>query len=242
MLLAAMIIAPSARAGADRGLAFYRDHQYDEAIQSCKGEKDVGSRLVLGLASAEKAGLYKNKADKEQARMYLKVLAVDVRLEHLPVLEKFLNTEGAPYGNKEAARLFEKALQNVHTPEHVLRAADYLAPERGVEVNRIALKPIQKRLKPVRDYVGKGGSMPDTDRAMFMNARLLKALVGALARKETSRQARSCLALIEEPALPYLEQGELTKPASDAIVEIKKAMAKRQKKFPESTWFSAYGR
>lgn len=231
-----------ARGGPEEGLPFYRAHQYDEAIQTCRDEKDFQSRLVMGLASAEKFGLYKNKADKEQSSIYLKVLAVDVRLEHLSVIEPFLNTEGAPYGNKEAARLFERALRDVRSPEDVLRVTDYLAPERGAEINRIALLPILKRLKPVREYVGKGGSMPDVDRNLFTDSRLLTPLVAALGRKETERLARSCLVVIEEPALPYLEQGELTKATSEAIVGIKKAMANRLKKHPDSTWYSAYGR
>lgn len=229
-------------ASPEDGYRSYKTHEYDRALEQCKGQKDLLSRLVMGLASAEKAGLYKNKADRQQAAMYLKILAVDVKMDDLPVLERFLNLEGAVFGNKEAAKLFEKAINTARTPEQVLVLARYLDPARGPAVNKLALGPIIKRLKPVRDYVGKGGSMPEQDRALFTNPKLLQPLVTALARKETASAARKALTLIEEPALPYLEKMEMTPAVSAAVVDIKKAITRRQTKQPDSTWFSAYGR
>ena len=175
--------------------------------------------------------------------MYLKILAMDARIGDAMTIERFLNLDGNPCGNKEAAKLLKKAFDVVRTPEDVLLVSKFLAPDKGVDVNKMALKAIRKWLKPIRGYVDKGGSMPEPARAVFSDGNLIKRLIGALAHTKTDGDAESCLTLIEEPSLLYLDaRADLGKAEGDAIVSIKKAIAKRLKKRPESTWFSAYGK
>ncbi len=58
--------------------------------------------------------------------------------------------------------------------------------------------------------------------------------------KDLECTARSCLVEIEEPAITAFEEQDLMEPISDAIVAIKKAMIKREKKHLTRIWFSAY--
>lgn len=240
--LAVLLCAAGALAGPKQGLEHYCRHEFDEAIAACQTGKDLMSRLVLGLSHAEKYALYRNKTDKVQASMFLKILKVDATVDDAPVIEKFLAVGGNPVGNKEAAKLLKEAFKTATTPKHVLVMAGFLDPAKGIDVNKIALAGIQKRLKPVRTYIGKGGSIPAADRALFQDRRLLERLVGCLDRKKTASAARKCLVYIEEPVLPYLEGKAMGKEHGKALLAVKKAIAKRVKKYPDSAWFSAYGR
>jgi hypothetical protein len=76
---------------------------------------------------------------------------------------------------------------------------------------------------------------------VFKDEDLHRRLVEALANSKTDNYARQCLEYIEEPALAYLENLELTEERSKAIVDIKKAIEKRLEDFPESTWYSGTG-
>ena len=225
----------------DAGLKHYIAHEFDKAIDSCKGGDDFASRTVLGLSFLEKYNLYKVKSDRDQARMYLKILKVDVTLKHATTIDRFLGVEGNPHGNKEAGKLLNEAFKKARTQDDVMLMTTFLLPYKGTDVNKSALYYIRKRLDPVRDYVSGGGMMPKADQKLFSNRKLIEPIVKALADKVTDSYAKSCLILIEEPALSYLEAVEMIGPVADSIVGIKKAMAKRQKKHPESTWFSAYG-
>lgn len=244
MALAVLALcAARVSANPEQGLKEYVDHNFDDAITTCKGGKDVMSRMVLGLSFHEKYNIYKNKLDKEQASMYLKLLAVDVTIADAATIEKFLEIKGNLNGNKEATKLLKKSFKNAKTtPEHVLLMARFLDLEKGIDTCKEALSGVSKRLKPVRDYVLKGGNMPkEMQNEVFTNSELIEPLIALLAEKKTQSYARKCLVYIEEPALQYLEELEMTKSTSDAIVAIKKAMIARVKKHPDSTWYGASG-
>lgn len=242
---ALLVLAPlddaSALFGA-KGMSEYEKHDFDGAIDKCKGEKDRHCRLLLGLAHTEKYGIYKNKTDKEQAKMYLDILKVDLKLDDVDTLEPFLGVSGNPNGNKEAAKLLKSMLGNAPTtPDNVMLVARFLSMDYGEDVVNIALDAIGKRLGPVRDYVNKGGTMPKEMKKLFEDDKLIEPLVAALAEKKTAGGAKKCLTYIEDPALEHLEKRELTKEVGDAIASVKKAALKRLKKYPNSTWYSAAG-
>jgi hypothetical protein len=241
---AAFSLAAPTIAGAkpEKGMKYYTDHQFDYAIESCKTGKDTMSKLILGLSYTEKYNIYRNKADREQAKIYLNILEVEANMENILTIAKFLNIPGNPNGNKEALALLKDAFRTSSSSvDDILKMAGFLAPDKGVDVNKAALSSLKKTLKPVRDYVSKGGTMPIKMKKLFANPELLRPLVGSLAEKKTLSYAKSCLTIIEEPSLELLEQQEMTKGVSDAIVSVKKAIARRTKKFPGSSWHSALG-
>ena len=70
----------------------------------------------------------------------------------------------------------------------------------------------------------------------------MKSLIACLANEKTISGAKDCLVSIEEPTLALLDKQEMNKGVSDTIVAVKKAIAKRMEKHPDSTWFSAYSK
>ena len=180
--LATAIPAGVFAAGWEEGLKLYVDHQFDTAIETCKNGKDVPNRLVLGLSYVERYNVYKDKNDEEQGKIYLNLLKVDINMEHIDILEKFLAVPGNMNGNKEADKLLTAIFKNAKTtPEHMLKMATFLDPAKGDEVNKTALAALSKRLSPVRDYVNKGGTMPEKMQGLFSNAALITPLVTSLA-------------------------------------------------------------
>ena len=235
------LLTMTALGSGEKGFDYYAKHEFDKAIDACKDNKDNFSRMVAALAYAERFGLYKNSEDKVQKNAYLNILQEIVTLKDLAEIERLLSVTGNPFGFKEAEKLLKKAFANVKTTDDVLIAADFLSSERDPDHNHKALVSIANFLKQVRNYVNKGGTMPSNERELFTDENLIAPLVDILGLKENSRQALRCLVLIEEPALPYLEAETVTKSISDTIVAVRKAMAKRQKKFLNSTWYSAAG-
>ena len=228
-------------ANGEKGFDFYAKHEFDKAIEECKDDKDNFSRMVAALAHAERFGIYKNSADKVQKNAYLNILHEVVTLQDLAEIERLVSVTGNPFGYKEAERLLKKAFANVKTSEDVLIAADFLKAGRNPSHNHKALVAINNFLKQVRNYVNKGGTMPSGERDLFTDEHLILPLVNMLTISENSRQALRCLVLIEEPALSSVEGATITKSISNTIVAIRKAVAKRQKKYPSSTWYSAAG-
>ena len=225
------------------GVAKYAAHEFDKAIESSKDGKDLTSKLILALAYTEKASIYKNSADKEQAKMYIKLLEVDLTIKDAKAVEEFLNVEGNPNGNEVAAKLLKKCFQNAEcTPGDIMVVASFVNPAKGAAASELSLSTISKLLGNVRDYVSKGATMPKEMQALFANHALITPMIDALDDKKTASAARKCLVLLEEPTLTLLEAKELTPAIGDAIVDVKKAIAKRKTKYPNSTWFSASGK
>ena len=241
-LSAAFVMCSSAFVRADM-LKLYTAHEFDKAIADAKDGKDTMSRITLALSYTEKYAVYKNKADRDQAKMYLKLLEVDLAVKDMKTVEKFLNIEGNPNGNKEAEGLLETCFENTQcNPADILLVAAFVNPAKGPKVCDMALYTIRKRLDNVREYVANGATMPKEMQELFVKRELIAPVVAALDDKATSSGARKCLALIEEPSLKYLEEKPPTPALADAIVDVKKAIAKRKAKFPNSTWYSASGK
>jgi hypothetical protein len=239
------IVMPDVAVGANpkKGAERYVQHEFDEAVIACEGGKDFHSRLILGLAYTEKYNIYKRKLDKEQAKMYLDIVETDAKMEDTEIIATLLAVKGNPNGNKAAMGVLAECFKNAKsTPEDILTLALFLDPMKGTDVNKLAAAAIYKRLKPVRDYVAKGGEMPSKMKGkVFANPALIKPLVGALADKKAASYAKKCLILIQDPAIKYLDEAEMTKSIAAALVSVKKAIISRQKKHADSTWYSAAG-
>lgn len=226
-------------------LDHYRAHEFDKAIDAAKDDrKDLLSRLIVALARTERYQVYKEKADKQAASTDIKMLEADITMQNVDTLMKVLNVAGNPTGNKEAAKLLKRAFKSAKsTPDDILHFARFVGTEAGVEATEIALSEIESRLKPVREYVGKGGAMPKAMKDdVFTDKKLITALIGALAEKKTASKATKCLVLIQDPALERLEKAEPSGAVTEATLAVKKAIQGRLKKYPDSTWYNATGK
>lgn len=223
----------------------YRGHEFDKAIEAAKGDKkDLLARLIMALAYTERYNIYKDKADKETAATYLKMLEVDMTMQNVDTLMKVLNVSGNPNGNKEAVKLLKQSFKSAKsTPEDILHFAKFVGSEAGPDATELALSEIESRLKPVREYVAKGGAMPGVMKDdVFTDKKLLTALVSALADKQTAGKATKCLVIIQDPALERLEKAEPSGTVTEATLAVKKAIQERLKKYPDGTWYNATGK
>lgn len=243
LIFAAVLLPVSVLAGGDSGFKKYAAHEFDQAIEECKGNKDVLSRLVLGFSYLEKYNLLKNKLDRDQSSAYLAPLALEMKLDDTKVLERFLAVPGNQNGNKEAMKILKKAFEGAsREPKDLIFMAGFLDPAKGSDVNNIVLDALAARLKTHREYVKKGGTLNEKLRDdVFTSKKIIEPLVKALGDKKNAADARACMVYIEEPVLPFLEKQEVTKEVSDTVVAIRKAMAERIKKYPNSKWYSATG-
>lgn len=246
ILLSVLIVGAwsvDASANPQVGLTHYRNHEFDEAIEVCKDGKDLMSKMVLALAYTERYNIFKIKSDKQYAEAFIKLVEVEINVEDARMIEGFLGAGGNPNGNKVAAKFLKKAFENAATSsKEMLLMASFLNPDKGIEANKLALSEIVKRLGPVRAYVDKGGTMPKEVRSeVFSNANIINPLISCLADKKTGSSARKCLVLIEEPALEHLEAADVSVGIADTILAVNKAIERRKKKYPQSTWFSAHG-
>lgn len=226
-------------------LDHYKAHEFDKAIDAAKNEKkDLLARLIVALSYTERYNIYKDKADRETASTDLKMLEADISMQSVDTLMKVLNVAGNPNGNKEAVRLLKQAFKSAKsTPEDILHFARFVGVEAGPDATELALSEIESRLKPVREYVAKGGAMPSAMKDdVFSDKKLIGALIGALADKKSAGKATKCLVLIQDPALERLEKAEPGAAVSEATLAVKKAIQERLKKAPDSTWYSAAGK
>ena len=92
--LALLAPVPAAAGLFGGALGAYEEHEFDKAIEKCKGERDLECKLVVAFSYLEKYELYKNKGDKEQAKAHLSILAVDVGPKDVRTIEKFLTAVG----------------------------------------------------------------------------------------------------------------------------------------------------
>ncbi len=242
-IVAVALLSGAASGDSGDALRLYRAHEFTDAIQVCDGEDSVSARLVQVLAQFERYNIYKNDIDKKHAKLTLKILEGELTTEHVDAIAPLIAVPGNPNGNKVALRLLRGMLEQCgSTAEDFRLLVRFVDPSFGNRANQIALRVLEKRLRPVRDYVKTGGSLPSEMRdSVFSNPAIIDPVAAALLRPNVASRARKCLVLIEEPALPHIRQLRRSKAVDDAIEDIQKAIEKRKKDHPGGSWSGPTG-
>lgn len=222
--------------------AAYLASEFDRAIAACVGQDHVEAKLITCLSLYERYKLYRLAEDGKRAKVLFGILRLDLTLAHADTLRQFFNAPGHPVGNDKAADLLRHILKRSGTANDCRIVANLLRQDIGPQAAHHAYRGLERHLENVRTYVNRGGTMPEVERALFQDESFLRVLAEGLRDKKTDRAALACLVAIEEPALAYLEKWNEDLPTSRAILKIKEAQARRLKKYPHSTWDSAFGR
>ena len=82
--------------------------------------------------------------------------------------------------------------------------------------------------------------MPPDVVALFTDQGFLSQIASCLDDKELTKDAIDTLEYIEEPTLAVLESEEQTTTVLRAIAGVKKEIERREMKYPNSSWSSAY--
>lgn len=218
--------------------SLYAAQEFVKTIEACRGRSDHEGMVIRALAYAEKYALYKQKEDKKEFTALSKSLSSVLGANDLKMLANLGSISANPNGADLAAEMMDDILAKVSSTEDMNAVLETIKAGPGPKATVSALKALYRHLSQVRKYVDAGGTMPESERKLFMRKDMHDLLIGLLADKKAGSEAKKSLVVIEEPALPGLEaQG--TADAMETARKIRDEMATREKKRPGSNWYGA---
>ncbi len=212
---------------------------FDKAIGICQMSDECGffGELIMGFAFLERGELNKRKRDVKIGEEQIKRLKTRMDIDKVRYLVRFTRLIDKQATISASESLSKAAFSQVQTLEQIRQAVPYLDLRFNKVVYAPALEAVARFLELNRDYVyKKGGTIPRPVQGLFKDPVFIQALIG-LAGED--KKAWDCLSLIEEPALEYLQKTPLDW-GEKVIREIQRRIEWRLKKYPESTWFSAF--
>ncbi len=234
MLFASSVQAATWTSQAKR---LFEDDKYEACIALTeKYSKDNQATMFLAFSYLQQSVFNQSKLDKEKFKAHLEKLELSLGVDDMNNLLYFVKLSDKPYVVKEARGLTKDVFKNMHDIEDVPKLLVFLNVD-DEDTRKLTLSTIKRLIKPKRDYVSKGGTLREKDFDVMGSSTVIKALVAQLPLSD----AKATLLLIEEPALPYLKGSEDVE-ALKLEVAINKKIAARQKKFPNSNWYSATGK
>lgn len=216
----------------------FENGEYEKCIDLVNDYKsNKFARMFLAFSHLQQYTFNKTKYDKEMAKNAMMILKDKVKSEDIDEILYFVNQKDQPPVAKEAHKLLKAAFKNCRSNDDVKRLIPLL--NTGDQKTReAALKTMKEIIGPKRTVVAKGGSLRRQDMAMMTDPALIKSLFENV---HLSGTAGTILVMIEQPALKYSSAYE-GKKVMDIEAKIAKAIAKREKKYPKSNWYSASGK
>jgi len=244
-------------------LTVFDRNDYDgviELVNAQRNDPNHNGHLLLYFAHAQK---YYLERDRNSALYYKQHYATTenrMQAANLPVLTRLVAMPQLEWNKKVNKRFLDKAFENAQGEEY-LGALLYYLDQGSPDVSNAAIGGLSKILAAKRAIVMNGGSLSSADRSWISDPKMIKLLVKragenaspvagfmaklpAMARKHAMGGAPACLALVEEPALPFLQEAAAMGNANAAatITLVKDARGERLGKHPNSTWYSATGK
>lgn len=215
----------------------FEDDKYEACIALTeKYNKDNQAVMFQAFSYLQQSIFSQSKLDKEKFKAHMSKLELSLGVDDMNDLLYFVKLSDKPYVVKEARSLVKDVFKNMHEIEDVPKLLVFLKVD-DEDTRKLTLSTIERILKPKRDYVNKGGTLREKDYDVMSSATVIKALVEQLPLSD----AKGALLLIEEPALAHLS-GSDDLEAAKLEVAINKKIVARQKKFPNSNWYSATGK
>ena len=212
---------------------------FDKAIGICQTSDECGffGEMLMGFSFLERGELNKRKRDIKIGEEQLKRIRSRMDLDKIQHLVRFTRLIDKQATIAASAALSRTAFEQVETLDQVRQMIPYFDLRYDEVIYSPALEAAERFLELNRDYVyRKGGTIPKPVQALFADAEFIKALI-ALGAQE--KRAWNCLILIEEPVLEPLQKNPVEW-GDKVIREVQRRIEWRLKKYPESTWFSAF--
>ena len=242
LALVLLLCSPAAFAQSwlDKAKTHFERDEYDNVIELAREhKKDKRSRfglMLLTFSHLQKYAYNDTKTDKRKYKDYLDMLEDSVTARDLDDIHYFINQSDKPEVVKTARKLLKRAFKNINSLEEIPRLLPFLDSE-DKKTRKLALDTLHRLIKTKRKYVNKGGTLRDQDIRALQDEKLIRKLLDVA----SDSKARSILVLIEQPVLNYI--GDYDDAAIVKLeTKINKAIAKREKKHPDSTWYSATGK
>ena len=218
----------------------FENDQYEKVINIAKEHKNDKSKKIglmfLAFSHLQKYELQNTKSDKTLYKNYLEVLEDSVTVSHLDDLDYFIQQTDKPEVVKIAQKVLKGAFKNIKEVKHTPKLLSFIKSD-DKKTRKIALKTVKRLFKNKRKYITKGGTLRDGGIEAMQDEKMIRALLD-LAKDSSARDA---LIYMERPVLAYIADYE-GKNIAKIKKKILKAIKKREKKYPDSSWYSATGK
>lgn len=224
----------------DEAKKLFEKDKYQEVIEMAEPhKKDKDSKMGLMLMAFSHLQLSEfngTSSDKKAFKNYMELLEDYVNASNLTSIEYFINQVDKPEVVDEARDLLKSAFKNVSNIEEAPLVMAFLKKD-DEKTSKLAAAALENMISTKRKYVEKGGTLREQDIAIMQNEKLIRALLENI----NISDAFSTLEDIEQPVLQYLKNYE-GKKITSLEEKINSAIAKREKKYPGSSWYSATGK
>jgi hypothetical protein len=207
-----------------------------EIVNSVKGDTDGLYRsMFLAFSNLQLYQYTKAKEYQSQYQAHLKGVEARAQISDLNKVLYFVNLNDKPEVVKASRNLTKKILNGMHKIEEVPLLISF-AESTDMQVRDLSFDAMRRIFKVKRDVVKKGGNLRAIDMKIMSEPNLIKILL----KNASSSKAANVLVLIEEPVLKHAD-GIADAHVAKVQANVVKAAASRQKKYPNSNWYSATG-
>lgn len=242
--------------------AFDRN-DYDKAMEIARNadsDPNRNANLIIYYCQCQKYYLERDRNAAVHYKQYYEPTKKMLTGFNLPVLTRLAVTPSVSWNKKVNSAFLDAAFEAANSEEHLGTILFYLESHEP-DISKGALVGLRTILQKKRNVVMNGGTLSPDDRGWMSDERMLKLLVRmtgestnpvagfmsklpAFARQKAITGAPACLGLIEDPALPLLQEAAAmgNANAAAAIQLIQDSRGARLAKWPNSTWYSAQGK
>jgi len=218
----------------------FENDKYEKVIEiAMEHKKDKKRKIGIMFLTFSHLQMYElndSKSDKRKYKNYLEVLDDNVSISDLDDINYFIEQFDKPEVVKVAQKVLKLAFKNIEDVNDVPSLIKFIKSE-NKKTRKIAMGTVKKFMKAKRKYVNKGGTLRDEGVVVMQDEKLIRALL----EHAKDSGAKDILISIERPVLAYIGDYE-GKAVNKIEQKILKAIMKREKKYPESSWYSATGK
>lgn len=230
----------SAAAWQKEAKALFEKDEYHKVIDiAAAHKKEKDNKMGLMMLAFSHLQLYEfndTKSDRKAFKNYIELLEDYVNANHLTDIKYFIAQKDKPEVVDEARDLLKRAFKNISNIEEAPLVLSFLKSD-DEKTRKLAASALEDLISPKRRYVNKGGTLREKDIVIMQDEKLIRALLENI----NISDAFDTLEDIEKPVLQYIDNYE-GKKILKLKEKIEKRIAKREKKYPESNWYSAIGK
>lgn len=215
----------------------FEDDEYEQCIEMAESHRktNIGA-MLLAFSHLQEHIFNQRNYDREKFKSYRMRLEAKTSVNDIKDFLYFVNQNDKPSVVKEARSLARATFKSITQIEVIPKLVHFLSTD-DRESQELALSAIRRIIVPKRKYVSKGGTLRPKDIRIMRSKKLIVPLLNRI----DMRDAQKTLLEIEEPVLQFSRSFEGVA-ISKLESKINKAVAKREKRFPESNWYSAVGK
>lgn len=234
LLLSFGVRAEAGFAGIER---LFENAEYEKTVEAAKPKRNTTTGLMfMAFANLQLYEFTGAKHYKSQYKAFYDNAEAKAGVDDLNRILYFVNRNTKPEVVKAATKLAKNVFKGLYKMEDIAKLTPFVKAD-DKNVKKYALASIKDIFKQKRKVVDKGGTLRRKDVVVMQNPQLIQVLL----MNANESKARDALIYIEQPVLAHTAK-YMDKNVAKVEQKINKNIAKRQKKFPNSNWYSASGK